>query len=463
MRVPPNSLVLLPFLGSLSYYFMGSSGIKSAVVGYSLSFIPYLCLLWFMGKYPSIKLSKKLILFGVGIASIPLLMCEPILSEDIWRYVWDGFRVGSGQNPYCLAPNDSSLDPFANQYELADVRQKIGHAQLPTIYPPVAQFIFSATSMFSPSSLPLRLLGTVSLVLSTYLISSLLELNNGQKGHVALFAFNPLLLTEVCVSGHVDIFAVTFVIMALVLFRKSLPTLSALSLSAAILTKLIPVLIAPFVLRGKHRQWLLCIISIGGVYLLLDTSACSPFGSLSTFGAKWRHNDGVFGLLHWCYTSIFNQLDQKFLSTGLLGRWLTGDSHLSSPSQLGLFFAKLTSGLFVVGYLFDTMRRDWSLEIKVFSLFVVFFLVSPVVHPWYLLWTLPLIPLLWSQVGCYASLPLIWWSMTSLVAYDARISLLTTGVWKSAADLVWLEYGGLLVVFLFARFKSDSARIPNTH
>ena len=222
-------------------------------------------------------------------------------------------------------------------------------------------------------------------------------------------------------------------------------------------------LIAPLLLRKRYRQWLLCIVSVSSIYLFLHTAACSPFGSLSTFGAKWRHNDGVFGLLHWCYTSVFSPLDGSSLSTGLMGRWLTGDADLRSSSQLALFFTKATSGLIVLGYLFNTMRKNWSLEVKVFSVFAFFFLMSPVIHPWYLLWILPLIPFVWSQFGYQASLPIIWWSITSLVAYDARISLLTTGVWKSEPALVWFEYGGLLIVFLLMRFQRRSARIPNTH
>ena len=181
-----NSIVLLPLLGSLLYSLVGDGSIINAVVGYGLSFIPYLYLVWFMGRRPSIDLSERSVLFGVTIASLPLLICEPILSEDIWRYVWDGFRVGSGQNPYCFAPQDSALDSFSAQYKLADIRQEIGHAHLPTIYPPIAQLIFSTTSVFSPGSLPLRIFGTLGILLSTHLVSALLEYEGRPKSYVAL-------------------------------------------------------------------------------------------------------------------------------------------------------------------------------------------------------------------------------------------------------------------------------------
>ena len=161
--------------------------------------------------------------------------------------------------------------------------------------------------------------------------------------------------------------------MTIVTYKRGLWTLGTLTLSAAILTKLIPMLIAPLLLRKRYRQWLLCIVSVSSIYLFLHTAACSPFGSLSTFGAKWRHNDGVFGLLHWCYTSVFSPLDGSSLSTGLMGRWLTGDADLRSSSQLALFFTKATSGLIVLGYLFNTMRK-LVLEVKVFSVFAFFLL-----------------------------------------------------------------------------------------
>ncbi len=445
MTRPGLRYYLCPIFSAVLYVSMGYTGeIRASVIGYAISFLPYLWMVVNLRREPEVQLSQRLLLMSVGVSSCTLLSMEPVLSEDVWRYVWDGFVTSNGINPYCYPPDSPHLDAFAEDNRLTVTRSLIGHSELPTIYPPFAQTIFSFSSLFTPSSLPIRCLGAIALILSTHLLCRLLEARKINPSLAILFAFNPLVLVETSVSGHVDIFAVGFVLFALRLARLGYGYLSASAVCGAVLTKVIPILIMPLILRRRWGPWLLCFGVIAGVYGLLGINDCAPLGSLSTFSGKWRHNEGVFGLLNWMYESALSGIDPRSFLPKTLSYWLTGTHQINTAGLLATVATKLTCLSLILGAYFWGRTKPWLDELKVFALFGCFFLCSPVVHPWYLIWVLPLLPFLWSLHGLSGSAPLIWWSLSSLVAYNARIELLVNQRWHTPLSLLWLEYGVLL-------------------
>ena len=73
-----------------------------------------------------------------GLPSAPF---TPSLSDDAYRYVWDGKVQLAGQNPYRFAPADRRLDGV----RYAD-RGRINHPRLRTVYPPLAELGFAAVA-----------------------------------------------------------------------------------------------------------------------------------------------------------------------------------------------------------------------------------------------------------------------------------------------------------------------------
>lgn len=450
---------LCPIISAAIYVSMGYTGeIRASVLGYALSYLPYLLMLIDLRHRPEVEISQRLLLLSVGMSTCVLLSMEPVLSEDVWRYVWDGFITSSGINPYCYPPDSLHLDALSIHHELKVTRSLIGHSELPTIYPPLAQVFFSISSLFTPSSIPIRCLCAMTVLLCTHLLSSLLNARGKNPSLVMLFAFNPLILVETSVSGHVDIFAVAFVLLALRLAQIGYGSLSATAMSGAILTKVIPVLVVPLVFRQRWKPWLLCFGIIAVVYGSLATSDCSPLGSLSTFSGKWRHNDGLFGILNWIYEVLLSGIAPQSSMSSTLTYWLTGNVQINTTSLLATVVTKLTCLSLILAAYFWVRRKPWLNEIKVFGLFGCFFLCSPVVHPWYLIWVLPLLPFLWSFHGLVGSAPLIWWSMSILVAYNARIELLINQRWHTPLLLLWLEYGVLLGLSVLSLWLVRRAR-----
>ena len=78
-------------------------------------------------------------LFCLGWA---LLHLPPSLSDDAYRYVWDGQVQAHGINPYQYVPQDPALE-FLQDGALYD------HLNSPafySVYPPVSQLIFGAAA-----------------------------------------------------------------------------------------------------------------------------------------------------------------------------------------------------------------------------------------------------------------------------------------------------------------------------
>jgi hypothetical protein len=86
------------------------------------------------------------IIGGVAIvARLLLLDSTPSLSDDIYRYLWDGRVQEAGLNPYGQAPAAEGLSPMHD-----DDWAKINHPELVTVYPPVAQWFFHLVRRLAP-------------------------------------------------------------------------------------------------------------------------------------------------------------------------------------------------------------------------------------------------------------------------------------------------------------------------
>jgi hypothetical protein len=112
------------------------------------------------------------------------------------------------------------------------------------------------------------------------------------------------------------------------------------------------------------------------------------FDSLRLYAAKWRYNDLLFAPL----VALFGSL-----------AW-----------------AKAVATLLLLGVLVALLARRVELERAALLLLVSALLLSPTIHPWYLLWAVVLLPLV-------PSLPLFLWSGSIAFSYLFLLPLGTLG------------------------------------
>ncbi|HUK07930.1 MAG TPA: glycosyltransferase 87 family protein [Stellaceae bacterium] len=177
-----------------------------------------------------------------------VLLALPYLSDDINRYIWDGRVEAAGINPYRYIPVDPHLAALRDDVIFPNVNRS---TYAPTIYPPVAEYVFLIATRVSESLTWMRAMMVGSEVATIVLLLRLFTLFNLPRERILIYAWHPLALWEFSGSGHIDAAAVTFVMLALWARRRDAMWLTGSALAAAALVKFLPAVILP----ALYRRW----------------------------------------------------------------------------------------------------------------------------------------------------------------------------------------------------------------
>jgi alpha-1,6-mannosyltransferase len=189
------------------------------------------------------------LVFGFGIAlRAYVLLFDPFLSSDIYRYIWDGRVQAAGINPYRYFPAHEALSFLRD----GTIFPRINRADFAvTIYPPVAQFFFLIVTRISESVTAMRLALLGCEAVTVALIMLLLWRTNRPVTRVVAYFWHPLPLWEIAGSGHVDALMVALMLLGLWI------ALTGHALRGAVLIAL-SVLVKPFAapaFAGIWRPW----------------------------------------------------------------------------------------------------------------------------------------------------------------------------------------------------------------
>lgn len=168
---------------------------------------------------------KHILYVGLLLRASTLLM-TPNLSDDYWRFVWDGRLLSSGQNPYLYLPDESLGQQEVVDLDLSGaVYENLNSKQYYTIYPPVNQLFFAAAAFLGNRDaktevIVLRLL----LILFEWgvmllLVQLLVQLKKPPE-LMAWYAFNPLVLVEVSGNLHFEGVMLFFILLSVYLWKK---------------------------------------------------------------------------------------------------------------------------------------------------------------------------------------------------------------------------------------------------
>ena len=358
----------------------------------------------------------------------------PTVSDDIYRYVWDGRIQAAGINPYRYAPADPALTAYRDQAIYPFINRKA----VPTIYPPVAQAIFHLVYTVSQNSVAWTRGVFIGFDLLTIVaIAGLLIRLGLRPERVLLYAWHPLLIIELGHSGHIDIVTICFLVLALWARVSERPWRAGFLLACATLTKFYALIALPALLfqsrRRDFRAPLALVVTITLAYLPFLNVGPAVFGYLKGYVQE----EGIAS-------------GERFYLLGLLKLWHGGNlPALTFPwglPQLGL--AQLYSGVFLL-IMAVLALRYWlrpiaslrAIPARILLLFTVFIALTTPTYPWYSLLILAFIPfankrlmaLALAIVSGAGLLYLQWWWPTS-------------GGWVRA-----IAYGGGLVgLLLFA-------------
>ncbi|UCD71283.1 MAG: DUF2029 domain-containing protein [Syntrophobacterales bacterium] len=321
----------------------------------------------------------SIILFFGVMYRLLLVPSQPMLSWDMYRYIWDGRVQAHGINPYRYPPNNEALEKLQD----SAIYPYIGRKGSLTIYPAGAQVLFYLLNRLGATSV-VAFKGVILLfdMGSIFLLVMLLANLGLNREKVLVYAWNPLIIYELANNGHLDGFVIFFVLLTLWFLIKERPHASVSSLALATSLKLYPFIILPAILREKKFRGLLLFSAIFLVFYL-------PYLSVGK---------EVLGYLPEYFTNPY-EIFNLGLKAYLL-KLFPSMNHWVATKTLGVAL------IVAAGVVWIKRKKDSADTIMLAYLLagLLVVLTSASLHPWYILWIIPFLSLFPSPAWLYFSL-----------------------------------------------------------
>ena len=351
----------------------------------------------------------------LGVALLLRLLAlpmAPVLSNDVYRYVWDGEAVLSGADPYREAPEAPTLADLRGSSPA--LYAALDHTEVPTVYPPLALGAFAAAAA-TPAPVPvLKLLLTAADLGLCALLLALAASLGAPARWTIWYAWSPLAVVETAGQGHLEALAVAFAAAAVLLVvRRRLPAAESgpqrgtafaapswvgVAAAAGVLSKLGPLLALPMWARQSRRPR--AVLTVAGLLLAAGAAAvvgpglASGQGSivppgLVTYGVEWEFN----GPLHEPLWRLLDVTGADAVVKGWLDRLKeVTEEHAFWNRFYPWVYPQLLAKLLllpILGVAFLRSLVDREPVAGCGRLFGAALLAAATVYPWYLLWVLP--------------------------------------------------------------------------
>ena len=186
-------------------------------------------------------------------ARLVMVATPPVMSTDLYRYVWDGRVQAQGINPYRYIPADPAL-AFLRDGGIgpAAVFININRPETArTIYPPAAELLFAAIGLVASSVWTVKGVMLAFDLVAGLAAFGLLRAAGRPAAWVLIWAWNPLAIMEFSGAGHVDAASLAASSIALWLAARGRPAAAGAALGLAVLIKLLPAALGPAIWRPR--------------------------------------------------------------------------------------------------------------------------------------------------------------------------------------------------------------------
>ncbi len=365
----------------------------------------------FRGKYEFAVGGMRTINWAVAIWSVPQLFALTIFSRDMLAYLNQGRQVLAGQNPY-----ESGISNLPNWFQLGTDTM---WAEDATPYGPMFLWIEAAVVRITGVDQPdmaiflFRLVSLVGVAMIMYYLPKLAEMQGWDPARAQwIAAANPLFIISFVASGHNDSLMVGFMLAAIYAVWRGRGLLAVTLMTVSIGMKLISIVLLPFIglwWAGRNASWRR-IIGHWAMTLGLTTVIMVLVGWLNGYGLEWVKVIAGTGSIfsYWAPVGALSEFARIIV---VEFGWGDGELVISAVRLAG----RVLSVVVVVILMFwgktqhILVRATWS--------FAAIVVLSPVIHPWYLLWLLPLFVLL----GIRSNWQLRWviFTVVFFIAYGA--------------------------------------------
>lgn len=327
----------------------------------------------FIGFYGLIKypLTLKGIIILALCARIITWFSFPALSDDIYRYIWDGIQWTHGNNPFAYLPSEQIQ---STDFEKMLVRL-MNSPDYHSIYPPVLQLIFYGVTdiIDAPLIKQVYLLKTSIIVIEAVgIIATILLLKKWKLPihRLTLYVLNPLIIVELLGNIHFEVIMIAFLSIALCCLCYKRYVLGSLFLSLSILSKMTTLLVLPFFFKKMHFSTFIkvAIVTMLSVILAFTVMLWGSFEhffeSLNLYFQKFEFNASIYFVFR------------------IIGKWLVGYNPIYAVGP----FLSIFSGLIILCLAYFQKKNSNIQDSMTYILlgFTSYLLMSTTVHPWYL-------------------------------------------------------------------------------
>jgi hypothetical protein len=342
---------------------------------------------------------SNLWLFSSLLFRAVLLFSVPALSDDFYRFIWDGRLLNAGYHPFADVPSYYLQNDLNIRGIDAGLYDKLNSKNNFTVYPPLSQFVFWLSVKLSPGSVygsvvVMKLIIFICEAGTILMIKRLLRYFDHPSEKILMYALNPLVIIELTGNVHFEGIVILFLLIGIWFIIAKKYFLSAIFYSLSICTKLIPLIFLPLLLRQLGwrltiRYWLMTGVLTTLFFIpLLDQELVSGFAySMSYYFQKFEFNASIYYLVRALgfYAFGFNIIH----IAGVV---------LACIAAVAIF----TIALRRIPYKINAGIDDDLFKGMLWCLFV-FFLLTTTLHPWYIITLLTIsiftpyrFPVLWS-------------------------------------------------------------------
>ena len=363
------------------------------------------------------------------------ILSIPNLSQDFYRFIWDGRMILEGINPYLFTVESFISDgvfPVAQSQELYAGMGSLNGSHF-TNYPPINQLCFAIAALFSSksilgSAIVLRLIIIAADFGTLYFGKKLLTKLHIPVHHIFWYILNPFIIIELTGNLHFEGVMIFFLIWSLYLLHIGKWKYAAVIFALSISVKLIPLIFLPLVfqkLEFKKSALFYSIVAVISILLFLPFYSSEFINNYTQTVGLWFQNFEFNASFYYLFREI-GYLFRGWNEIAIIGKIL--------PIVVFIFVILLTF----------FRRNKTTIQLITTMLFALsfYYFMATTVHPWYIATLLIL------SIFTNYKFPLVW-SFIIIISYLAYANDTNTeNLW-----IIALEYIIVFSVFLFELIK----------
>jgi alpha-1,6-mannosyltransferase len=393
------------------------------------------------------RLLPLVIIFAFAILfNAILIFTPPTLSDDMYRYVWDG-RVQAQQiNPYAFPPDAPELETLRDDA----ISSHINRPSVVTVYPAGAELAFAALWRIVPDSARwFQVAMAAGNILAGAFLMLLLRALGKPAGWVLIYLWNPLVIFETAHAAHIDGLVLPLLVAAWLARAKGRDAWVGIFLGAATALKFYPALLLPALWRwrddqGKWRPaWqmpLAFAATLAVTYVPYLSQGSGVIGFLPNY-LNERFNMGLASIV----TDLIEKPPAPIFQT--ISQWANG----SGPHVVNLLMFAALGIIALVCVLHPAPNSEQAIRRSIWPI-GAFTLLSQNLFPWYMLWLVPLLALFVrpGKFGLAFDAWTGWFLFTGLVALAYTFFI----TWTPVTWALLVEFVPLYAILLFAQFRA---------